>query len=62
MAGSCLYLIKELRVLYKARTAITYRVHGMLNVLRCISEICFCVFVLSTKQAPRVLKLVQNTD
>jgi len=57
-AGSGLYLIKVLRVLYKARTVVTYRGHGMLSVLRHISETCSYVCMLSTEQASVALKLI----
>jgi len=59
-AGNGLYLIKVCGVLYKARTAITYRGHGMLNVLRRISETYSYVCMLSTEQAPGALNLIQN--
>jgi hypothetical protein len=58
--GSGLYLIKLLRILYKARNAVSYRGHGMLNVLRRISKTCSYVCTLSTLQAPEALKLIQS--
>jgi hypothetical protein len=57
-AGSGLYLIKVLGVLYKATTVVTYGGHGMLNVLRRTSETCSYVCMLNTEQASGALKLI----
>jgi hypothetical protein len=59
-AVSGLYLIKVLRILYKARTAGTFKGHGMLNVPRHLSETCTYVCMLSIDQAPGDLKLIQR--